>query len=1143
MIAKKRMRIITGIVGFWVMVCVLPAPVVPAQVMQAQVSVANAQQPDANNILEATGVKGGLIVHIGCGDGKLTVALCASDSYLVHGLDRDAKNIEKARKHIRSLGLYGKVSVERFAGRRLPYTDNLVNLVVAEDLGGVSMNEVMRVLCPKGVAYINKDNKWQKTIKPWPDDIDEWTHYLYDASGNAVAKDEHVGSPRRIQWMAGPKKARDHDALSSMSAMTSSGGRMFYIFDEGHTSLIHRPPNWKLIARDAFNGVLLWKRDIPAWVTHLFYFRTGPAQMARRLVSIDERVYVTLGFDAPVSMLDAATGRGLLTYEGSDKAEELIYHNGILLTVIGDPNIMNDEAPKVYGYWELSVNKKPDVDKSIVAYQASTGEILWKKTGKNLAYLVPLSLAAHEDKVFFLDNENLYCASLNTGKELWKASFPTKGLFLRNYVPTIVAYDDVVMCLTWDRLWAFSTKDGSKLWEQKGAIGFASPGDLFAIDGLAWTIPMTAAIWRGNKLAADGKIQTGISIPRENFIGNGGKEIWGVDIHTGQVKKSLPRNELLPGGHHHRCYRNKATERYLICGRRGLEYIDLVGDNHVNNWWLRGVCQYGVMPANGFIYIPPDTCQCFNFIKINGFYALSATNSLDDMQIGNGQTLEKGPTYSSVKNQRSGGNQGATERLARVPAAKGLAWQPPIYGPKTEDWPTYRGNITRSGSTKSRVSTNLKTLWRADIGDNLSSSVVANNRLFVSTKDGQTIHCLDAETGKLLWQFVANGSVDSPPTIYDGLCIFGSGDGSVYCLKASDGQLAWQFKAAPVDRRIIANNQLESVWPISGSVLVQDAVVYFAAGRSSYLDGGIRLYGLDVYSAELLHEATVSATPVYPGKKGAQGTGALPDILISDGKRINMRQVQFDKRLEQFDNAELKTIIATTGLLEGHWFHRQNWCLGYHRRIDSQLTHKQGWSGHPARIATQQRSGPTPLGKLIVFNDRFAYAVFNPYSWLKYTPALYPPGHDGHRHQKYSRYEPQRFPIGARIYAMENRIASGPVEKKKKGKNEESSPKAGDGNWVINEPFQPRAMVLADDVLFMAGWLDAVVIKEQTGRAINSEAPDPRISVLRAVSTTDGKTIAEYKLDSEPVFDGMAAADGRLYLSMKNGRILCLAGK
>ncbi len=43
------------------------------------------------------------------------------------------------------------------------YVDNLINLVVAEDLDGVSMDEVLRVLVPNGVAYVKKNGDWTKT--------------------------------------------------------------------------------------------------------------------------------------------------------------------------------------------------------------------------------------------------------------------------------------------------------------------------------------------------------------------------------------------------------------------------------------------------------------------------------------------------------------------------------------------------------------------------------------------------------------------------------------------------------------------------------------------------------------------------------------------------------------------------------------------------------------------------------------------------------------------------------------------------------------------------------------------------------------------------------------------------------------------
>ncbi|HID21620.1 MAG TPA: methyltransferase domain-containing protein, partial [Planctomycetaceae bacterium] len=165
----------------------------------------DAARKQARDILTATGVSGGFVVHLGCGDGKLTVALCASDAFLVQGLDRDPANVQKARRFIQSCGRLGRVSAAWLPGSRLPYVDNLVNLLVAEQLGPVSLDEVVRVLAPNGVAYVKRGGVWRKMIKPRPADIDEWTHFLHDATNNAVSDDAVVGPPHQLQWVAGPR--------------------------------------------------------------------------------------------------------------------------------------------------------------------------------------------------------------------------------------------------------------------------------------------------------------------------------------------------------------------------------------------------------------------------------------------------------------------------------------------------------------------------------------------------------------------------------------------------------------------------------------------------------------------------------------------------------------------------------------------------------------------------------------------------------------------------------------------------------------------------------------------------------------------------------------------------------------------------
>jgi len=45
--------------------------------------------------------------------------------------------------------------------------------------------------------------------------------------------------------------------------------------------------------------------------------------------------------------------------------------------------------------------------------------------------------------------------------------------------------------------------------------------------------------------------------------------------------------------------------------------------------------------------------------------------------------------------------------------------------------------------------------------------------------------------------------------------------------------------------------------------------------------------------------------------------------------------------------------------------------------------------------------------------------------------------------------------------------------------------------------------------------------------------------LLWAVSAQNGKKLGEYKLESPPVFDGMAVVDGQLFMSTLDGCIRC----
>ena len=87
---------------------------------------ANAQSArprQARQILDTAGVEGGIVVHLGCGDGKLTAALHVNDSYLIHGLDTDPADIEAALLMALSAAQGEKLTERRLDG--VPVFDGL----------------------------------------------------------------------------------------------------------------------------------------------------------------------------------------------------------------------------------------------------------------------------------------------------------------------------------------------------------------------------------------------------------------------------------------------------------------------------------------------------------------------------------------------------------------------------------------------------------------------------------------------------------------------------------------------------------------------------------------------------------------------------------------------------------------------------------------------------------------------------------------------------------------------------------------------------------------------------------------------------------------------------------------------------------
>ncbi|HVC95053.1 MAG TPA: PQQ-binding-like beta-propeller repeat protein [Pirellulales bacterium] len=900
----------------------------------------------AREVLEQSGVRGGFVVHLGCGDGKLTAALRATDSYQVHGLDTSAARIAETRAALQAAGVYGPVSVDRFDGKSLPYIDGMVNLVVAENLGDVPQAEVERVLCPRGVACIRENGGWKKIVKPVPPEIDDWTHYFHDAGGNPVAHDTEVAPPERLQWVGSPRWSRHHDRMSSLSALVSSRGRMYYILDEGSRISIELPSDWQLIARDAFNGTILWKQPIEKWHDQMWPLKSGPTQLARRLVADGDDLYLTLGIRAPVSHLDGATGKTKRVFEGTKSTEELLLDHGTLFLLVNRGAAELDEfAPKLNTgdqgrvATEFVWNEKP---RDVMAFDAATGKRLWSHRSK----VAPLTLCANEKRVIFHDGDKIVCLDPKNGKPLWSTEPASRRKSIQfNFGPRLVLHEPFVLYAGGEgKMRAYDAADGKMRWESEHApSGYQSPQDIIIAGGMVWVAPTTSG--------------------RDSGIYKG------RDLLTGEVKIEFPP-DIDTYWFHHRCYIAKATDRFIIPSRTGIELVDFKAKHWDINHWVRGACLYGVLPCNGLLYAPPHNCACYPEAKLYGINALAAapkTPILPEVIPEEGR-LELGKAFGEpLKEQAAAANE----------------------------WPTFRHDNQRSGYSAAELGGDFSHNWETEIPGRLSAIVVAGGLVYVAQIDQHTLHALDAKTGKSRWTYTAGGRIDSPPTYWNGRLFFGSMDGWVYSLRASDGALLWRYRAAPLDRRLMAFEQLESVWPVHGSIMIEKDVAHFVVGRSSFLDGGMWYVRLDPRTGKKLGQTVLNDRDPETGEdiqnrlQTLQMPVALADILCTDGECVYLRSQKFDDAGQRQEIGPVsgdaakqggtqagpgRHLFAPMGFLDDTWFHRAYWVYG-----------KNFAGGHNGYF---QAGKHTPSGRILVFNDKEIYGYARQPQYYRWTTPL-----------------------------------------------------------------------------------------------------------------------------------------------------------
>ena len=111
------------------------------------------------------------------------------------------------------------------------------------------------------------------------------------------------------------------------------------------------------------------------------------------------------------------------------------------------------------------------------------------------------------------------------------------------------------------------------------------------------------------------------------------------------------------------------------------------------------------------------------------------------------------------------------------------------------DWPVFRGpdrnGISRESDLAARLIAAPAAIWSIEVGDGLSAVSVARGRAYTmghrSGKD--TVWCLDAATGKVIWQYSYDATARSARPDYDGPRATPTVDGDTVFTLSRDGQL------------------------------------------------------------------------------------------------------------------------------------------------------------------------------------------------------------------------------------------------------------------------------------------------------------------------------------------------------------------
>ena len=98
--------------------------------------------------------------------------------------------------------------------------------------------------------------------------------------------------------------------------------------------------------------------------------------------------------------------------------------------------------------------------------------------------------------------------------------------------------------------------------------------------------------------------------------------------------------------------------------------------------------------------------------------------------------------------------------------------------------------------------------------------VPLGNLVLLNSSRTDGVTAFDAATGTEAWRFHTDGPVRFAPAVWDGRAYVASDDGFLYCLDGTDGRVIWKFRGGPSGRKILGNERMISTWPARGAPVI-----------------------------------------------------------------------------------------------------------------------------------------------------------------------------------------------------------------------------------------------------------------------------------------------------------------------------------